>query len=197
MRRTNNQEGGFSLLEVVVVMAIMMVVLSFAVFASNNVLPSYKADSALNVVLGTLRQAKQTAIAQRRDVQVWIDQNFSGPDQVQHINYQVAPISGDQPQSMVSIPLPQGTQMVLEPGVPDTPMGFGNDAAVFIGNVEGGPGIMMFRSTGAFTDGNYALLNGTIYLGVPGQASTARAVSIMGGVANVQRYAWDGTQWGR
>jgi len=197
MRTTDNKESGFSLLEVVVVVAIMMLVLSFAVFASSNVLPSYKADSALNVVLGTLRQAKQTAVAQRRDVQVWIDQSFSGPEQLQHINYQVVPISGDQPQSIVSMPLPQGTQMVLESGVPDTPMGFGNDAAVFIGNVDGGPPVMMFRSTGAFTDGNYALLNGTIFLGVPGQASTARAVSIMGGVANVQRYTWSGAEWAR
>ncbi len=197
MRNAKGGENGFSLLEVVVVMGIMTVVLSFAVFASNNVMPNYKADSALNVVLGTLRQAKQTGVAQRRDVQVWIDQTASGPDQAQHINYQVVPVAGDERQPMVSIPLPQGTQMVLEPGVPDTPMGFGNNAAVFIGNMDGGPAVMMFRSNGAFTDGNYALLNGTIYLGVPGQASTARAVTIMGGVANVQRYTWTGTQWTR
>ena len=195
MRNASNQERGFSLLEVVVVLAIMTVVLSFAVFASTNVMPNYKADSALSVVLGTLRQAKQAAVAQRRDVQVWIDQSFSGTDQVQHINFQVVALPGDQPQSVVSIPMPEGTQMVLEPGVPDTPMGFGNVSAVFIGNVEGGPPITMFRSTGAFTDGNYALLNGTIFLGVPGQTSTARAVTIMGGVANVQRYSWTGTEW--
>lgn len=197
MRSTSSQQRGFSLLEVVVVLAIMTVVLGFAVFASTNVMPNYSADSALNVVLGTLRQAKQTAVAQRRDVQVWIDQSFNGPDQVQHINYQVVAIPGDQQQPMVSIPLPGGTQMVLEPGVPDTPMGFGNASPVFIGNVDGGPPITMFRSTGAFTDGNYALLNGTIFLGVPGQTSTARAVTIMGGVANVQRYSWTGSQWTR
>jgi prepilin-type N-terminal cleavage/methylation domain-containing protein len=197
MRSLSNQQLGFSLVEVVVVLAITTVVLSFAVLATTNVMPSYKADSALNVVQGTLLWAKQSAIAQRRDVQVWIDQSFNGPDQVQHINYQVVAIPGDQPQPMVSIPLPEGTQMVLEPGVPDTPMGFGNDSAVLIGNVNGGPPITMFRSTGAFTDGNYALLNGTIFLGVPGRASTARAVTILGGVANVQRYSWTGSEWTR
>ena len=86
MISASDQQRGFSLLEVAVVLLIMTVVLSFAVFASNNVMPNYDADSALNVVQGTLRLAKQNAIAQRRDVQVWIDQSLSGPDQAQHIN---------------------------------------------------------------------------------------------------------------
>jgi prepilin-type N-terminal cleavage/methylation domain-containing protein len=197
MNRTKNSQSGFSLLEVVVVMAIMTVVLSFAVFATTNVMPHYTADSALNVVMGTFRTAKQTSIAQRRDVQVWIDQGFSGPEQAQHINYQVIAIAGDQPQPMVSVALPHGAQLVLEPGVPDTPMGFGNASAVLIGNVDGGPPIMMFRPSGAFTDANYALLNGTLFIGVPGQASTARAVAIMGGVASVVRFSWSGSEWVR
>jgi prepilin-type N-terminal cleavage/methylation domain-containing protein len=197
MNRTKNSQSGFSLLEVVVVMAVMTVVLSFAVFATTNVMPNYTADSALNVVMGTFRTAKQTSIAQRRDVQVWIDQAFSGPEQAQHINYQVIAIAGDQPQPMVSVALPRGAQLVLEPGVPDTPMGFGNPSAVLIGNVDGGPPIMMFRPSGAFTDANYALLNGTLFIGVPGQASTARAVAIMGGVASVVRFSWSGSEWVR
>jgi type II secretory pathway pseudopilin PulG len=197
MRRINDQESGFSLLECVVVVAMMMVIVSFATVSATNVMPSYKADNALDVVLSALRQAHRTAIAQRRDVQVWIDQTFTGTDQVQHINYQVVAIGGDPPQPMVSVALPQGTQLVLEPGVSDTPMAFGNSAAVFIGSLDGGPPIMKFRSTGAFTDSNCAPLNGTIFLGVPGRAATARAVTIMGGVANVQRYAWTGAAWVR
>jgi type II secretory pathway pseudopilin PulG len=197
MNRAKNLQSGFSLLEVVVVLGLMMLILSFAVFSSSNVMPTYTADSALNVVMGTLRAAKQTSIAQRRDVQVWIDQSLSGSDQVQHINYQVMPIAGDQPQQLVSVGLPRGAQLMLEPGVPDTPMGFGNAAAVFIGNVDGGPPIMMFRSSGAFTDANYALLNGTLFIGIPGQPSTARAVTIMGGVANVLRFSWSGSEWVR
>jgi prepilin-type N-terminal cleavage/methylation domain-containing protein len=197
MKRAKSLQSGFSLLEVVVVMALMMAILSFAVFATANVMPNYTADSALNVVMGTLRTAKQTGIAQRRDVQVWIDTTFSGPDQVQHINYQVIATPGDQPQPLVSVALPQGAQLMLEPGVPDTPMGFGNASAVFIGNVDGGPPIMMFRSSGAFTDASYTVLNGTLFIGAPGQASTARAVAIMGGVANVLRFSWSGSEWVR
>lgn len=195
MRRTKNQERGFSLLEAVVVLGLMMVMLSFAIFKSTNMMPNYKADTAQDVVVSALRQARQVGITQRRDVQVWVDQTFSGTDQVQHINYQVVPIGGDQPQPLVSVALPQGAQMVLEGGVPDTPMAFGNSAAVYIGNVGGGPPVMKFRSTGAFTDPNYAPLNGTIFIGVPGQAFTARAVTIMGGTGRVRPYSWTGAAW--
>ena len=195
MRRIRNQENGFSLLEAVVVIGLMMVMMAFAIFKSTSMMPNYKADSAQDVVVSTLRQARQTAITQRRDVEVWIDQTFSGTDQVQHIKYQVVAISGDQPQPLVSVGLPRGSQMVLEPGVPDTPMGFGNNAAVYIGNVGGGPPVMKFRSTGAYTDPVYSPLNGTIFIGVPSQAFTARAVTIMGGTGRVRPYTWSGTTW--
>jgi type II secretory pathway pseudopilin PulG len=195
MRRSKNQKNGFSLLEAVIVIGLMMVMLSFAIFKSTSMMPNYKADTAQDVVVSTLRQARQTGVTKRRDVQVWIDQAFTGTDNAQHINYQVIALGGDPAQQVVSVPLPPGAQMVLEPGVPDTPMTFGNNAAVYIGNVGGGPPIMKFRSTGAFTDPNYAPLNGTIFVGVPNQAFTARAVTIMGGTGRVRPYSWTGAAW--
>jgi type II secretory pathway pseudopilin PulG len=194
MRRTKKQEDGFTLLESVVVIAMMMIMMSFAIFRSSNMIPNYKADSAQDVVVSTLRQARQLALTERRDVQVWIDQGFSGPDSVQHINYQVVTIAGDTPQALVSFGLPKQTQFVLE-GVADTPMGFGNSNAVYIGNVSGGPAIMKFRSTGAFTDSLYNPQNGTVFVGIPSQPFTARAVTIMGGTGRVRPYSWTGTAW--
>jgi Tfp pilus assembly protein FimT len=194
MRRTKKQDNGFTLLESVVVLGIMMVMMSFAIFKSTSIMPNYKADAAQDVVVSTLRQARQLAITERRDVQVWIDQGFSGPDSVQHINYQVVTIAGDLPQALVSVGLPKQTQFVLE-GVADTPMGFGNSNAVYIGNVSGGPAIMKFRSTGAFTDSLYNPQNGTVFVGIPSQPFTARAVTIMGGTGRVRPYSWTGTAW--
>lgn len=198
MRRTKKQDNGFTLLESVVVLGIMMVMMSFAIFKTTSIMPNYKADAAQDVVVSALRQARQLAITERRDVQVWFDQGFSGPGPVQHINYQVVTILGDQPQPQVSVGLPLGTQFVLE-GVPDTPMGFGANAAIYIGSngamVGGGPPIMKFRSTGSFTDSVYSPLNGTIFVGVPNQAFTARAVTIFGGTGRVRPYSWTGTTW--
>jgi type II secretory pathway pseudopilin PulG len=198
MRRTKKQDNGFTLLESVVVLGIMMVMMSFAIFKTTSIMPNYKADAAQDVVVSALRQARQLAITERRDVQVWFDQGFSGPGPVQHINYQVVTILGDQPQPQVSVGLPLGTQFVLE-GVPDTPMGFGANAAIYIGSngamVGGGPPIMKFRSTGSFTDSVYSPLNGTIFVGVPNQAFTARAVTIFGGTGRVRPYSWTGSTW--
>jgi type II secretory pathway pseudopilin PulG len=198
MRRTKKQDNGFTLLESAVVLGIMMVMMSFAIFKTTSIMPNYKADAAQDVVVSALRQARQLAITERRDVQVWFDQGFSGPGPVQHINYQVVTILGDQPQPQVSVGLPLGTQFVLE-GVPDTPMGFGANAAIYIGSngamVGGGPPIMKFRSTGSFTDSVYSPLNGTIFVGIPNQAFTARAVTIFGGTGRVRPYSWTGTTW--
>src|SRR5580693_179797 len=46
MRRTKKQDNGFTLLESVVVLGIMMVMMSFAIFKSTNIMPNYKADGA-------------------------------------------------------------------------------------------------------------------------------------------------------
>ncbi len=102
-----SNEDGFSLLEAVVVIGMMMVMMSFAIFKSTNMMPNYKADTAQDVVVSALRQARQLGITQRRDVQVWVDQDLTGVDQVQHINYQVVTIGGDTPQPVVSVALPR------------------------------------------------------------------------------------------
>ena len=76
-------------------------------------------------------------------------------------------------------------------------MAFGNTAAVYIGNTSGGPPIMQFNPTGTFTDNTgTAILNGSVFLGIPGQASTARAVTIMGGTGRVRQYTWNGASIG-
>ena len=85
---------------------------------------------------------------------------------------------------------------MLTSGVPDTPMGFGNKAAIYIGNTGGGPAFMEFTSTGQFTDQTgFNTLNGTVFIGVTGQTNTARAVTIMGGTGRVRPYTYIGSSW--
>jgi len=47
---------------------------------------------------------------------------------------------------------------------------FGNSAPIYFGGLSGGPPIMKFSTTGAFIDGGNSLVNGTVFLGIPGQA---------------------------
>jgi hypothetical protein len=79
--------------------------------------------------------------------------------------------------------------------VPDTPMAFGNCAAVCLENLVGGPPTMKFTPSGTFIDAGNTLVNGTIFLGTPGNPMTARAVTILGATGRIRQYHWNGTTW--
>lgn len=196
MKNTKNQMKGFSLLECLIVVAVVGILGTMAIANTSGGLQNAQAESAVSSVVGQLRVARMVAIAQRRNVVVTIDTTQSGPDNVQHVNYQVVPANGEPEQPMESVQLPGGMQFLLEAGVPDTPMQFGNSAAVsFSGDGTQTSSVMQFTPTGAFTDGNNNVLNGTIFLGMPDTPTTARAVTVFGGVGDVQRFTWTGSEW--
>jgi len=201
MRKTIRTERGFTLLESVVVIGIMMVLMGIAIIQSLGTMESYQVNSASNIVVSQLRVAEQLAISQRRPVRIWID-TAPESDNRYHVKYQVQPagtFTTETAGPVVSVPLPGPTQFILESTVPDTPMGFGNSAAVYLGNppVNGGPSIMQFNPTGTFTDNSGTnLLYGTVFIGVPNLPLTARAVTIMGGTGRVRAYRWTGVGTG-
>jgi prepilin-type N-terminal cleavage/methylation domain-containing protein len=200
MKKTSRTQRGFTLLESVVVIGIMMVLMGIAIIQSFGSLESYQVNSAQDVVVSQLRVARQLAIAQRRTVQVWIDTAPEG-DGRYHVKYQVqpAPQTNEVAGPIVSVPLPGTAQFILETGVPDTPMAFGNTAPIYIGNppVSGGPPIMQFNPTGTFTDNTGTnVIYGTVFIGVPNKIATARAVTIMGGTGRVRAYTYAGAGLG-
>jgi len=202
MRKTMRTERGFTLLESVVVIGIMMVLMGIAIIQSLGTMESYQANSASDIVVSQLRVAQRLAISQRRVVQIWIDNAPEASDNRYHIKYQVQPagtFTTETAGPLVSVPLPGPTQLILESGVPDTPMNFGNSAPIYIGNppVNGGPSIMQFNPTGTFTDNSGTnLIYGTVFIGVPNLPLTARAVTVMGGTGRVRAYRWTGVGTG-
>lgn len=191
MRVKNKQEQGFTLLETVVVVGIMGILTAMAIVGSRVPMQNYRANSALDVVSSQLRTARQISISQRRDVIITVDQVGNT------ISYQVQPPpqvgTTELPGPVVTVPLPAQTFFMLEGGVPDTPMKFGNNAAVYIGNLSGGPAGMRFTPTGTFSDGtSNNPINGTIFVGMANQPTTARAVTIMGNTGRVRPYTYVG-----
>lgn len=196
MRKTKRTQRGFSMVETVTVVAIMMILMALAVVQSFGTMESYQANSAMATVVSQLRVARQISIDDRRVVQIWID---SAPesDGRYHVKYQQqpAPQTNEVAGPLVSVPIPAVTQFVLESGVPDTPMAFGNADPVYIGNppVSGGPPIMQFNPNGTFTDSTGTnLLYGTVFIGVPNKTNSARAVTVMGGTGRVRAYTYEG-----
>jgi prepilin-type N-terminal cleavage/methylation domain-containing protein len=198
MRKTNRRERGFTMLEMVLVIAIMMVLGGLAIIQSFGSFESYQANSAVDAVASQLRLARQLAISQRRNVQIQIA--TSTP---LSISYTILPRPGSadpaQP-AVTSIISSKQVTFMQESGVPDTPMAFGtcSGSGVCIASVAGGPAFMQFTSTGQFTDSTgVTTLNGTIFIGVPNQVSTARAVTVMGSTGRVRPYYYIGgtTAW--
>jgi len=195
----NRNEQGFSLIETLVVISVMLILAGITIFKSFGTMENYQANSAMDVVTGQLRVARQLAISQRRSVQVWFN-TYSSPASPYTISYQVQPrpnVVGDAAGPIVTMPLPSTTRFVMESGVPDTPMGFGTcsgNSPVCIGGVSCCPSTMYFSSTGQFGADQYGttVYNGTIFMGIPNQPATARAVTIMGSTGRVRPYTFVG-----
>jgi prepilin-type N-terminal cleavage/methylation domain-containing protein len=193
--RSGNAERGFSLTEVIVVVALGLVISAISVIAYQTTITNYTINASTGSAVGSLRLARETAISKRREVRVYFDQTTPAPDFEQHVETQVIAGAGELPFAMNYAALSRTTQFYVFPGLPDTPMAFGNLSAIYIGGVSDGPPIMKYTTTGAFVDGNNNPINGTIFLGIPGSTVSARAITIMGATGRVRPYYWDGTQW--
>lgn len=185
----DKSQRGFSLLEALTTVALMMIVAGMAIISFGNVLPRAKANSAMDQMLYQLRSARARAIAHRREVQI----QFVGTNQL--TISELWPAGAPPPPTTVSFE--GGATYMVFNTVPDIPppYNFGNAAAIYFGGLAGGPPIMKFTTNGSFIDGGNTLVNGTVFLGITGNVSTARAVTILGATGRVREYHWDGTQW--
>jgi prepilin-type N-terminal cleavage/methylation domain-containing protein len=182
-------QKGFSLLEILTALAIVSIVMGMAMLNYGNVLPNYKANSAMDQLLYQLRSAREKAISHRIEVQI----QFVGTNQIRMTeiwNVGAAP-------APVTYSFEGGAQYVLFSGVPDipAPYNFGKTSAIYFENLSGGPPIMKFTTNGSLIDGGNTLVNGTVFLGIPGRPLTARAISVLGATGRVREYHWDGSAW--
>jgi Tfp pilus assembly protein FimT len=186
-QRLSIPQQGFSLLEGLIAVAIIMIVLGMAMLNFGTVLPNYKANSAMDQLLYQMRSAREKAIAHRIEVQV----QFVGTNQIKMTEIWTV---GTAP-APVTVSFEGGAQFTTLAAVPDTPMAFGNSSAIYFAGVSGGPPVMKFSTNGSFIDGGNTLVNGTVFLGIPGRPSTARAITILGATGRVRPYHYDGTAW--
>jgi prepilin-type N-terminal cleavage/methylation domain-containing protein len=187
------RERGFSLLEVMVVIVIIMVVSAMAIFALQPELQSAKADTTMRQVLEQMRQAREFSIANRRYVQITFPL-VSGNYQVTMTELNAVPFGpGGANVVLSTMPVQPPSTFYIFPHSADTPDGYGNASSIeFEGTNGGPPGGMAFQSDGTLVDlATFQPINGSLFLGVQNQPATARAVTVLGSTGRVR--GWRGT----
>jgi prepilin-type N-terminal cleavage/methylation domain-containing protein len=204
-QRNRRAEQGFSFLELVTVVGIIAILASFAVMSTVSSTYNSRANAAMDSVISQLRTAREMAISMRRNVLVQI----TTPNKIQ---LTVETLPGEAPGATIAPAylndnVAGGAQFYVFPGVPDTPMNFGNSQPINFAPASGGSSglSVMFSTSGTLvgttltsgfsTVGNNNPVNASIFIGIPGQQNTARAITILGATGRVRSYFWTGQSW--
>ena len=189
-RRSHNHERGFSMIELVMVCIIICTIAAIALIQINPSLQSARSDNAMRIVLDQLRQAREYSITNRRYVQIAFSTVSSQP-QIVITQWNTLTAGGGTTNPVLStVYVPSPMQYTVVSGMPDTPDGFGNGAAIAFkieGTSTAPTGNMLFQSDGELIDSvTNNPIDGTIFLGVTGNKSSARAVTVLGSTARVR-----------
>jgi prepilin-type N-terminal cleavage/methylation domain-containing protein len=188
-------ERGISLIEMMVVVAIVGGLISMTVMQIGAVRPGFQADGAMRVVMAQLNFARETAISQRRRVEL----TFTDGSWVRVIRHE---LTNNDTTVLQEVPFEGGVQFGLAPQVPDTPDEFGYTQPINFGQANR----YMFNTEGMFVDTAGNPLNGTVFLLIPTggagggptyQPGSVRAVTVLGSTGRVRGFRWDGGQWRR
>ena len=186
---TLGNESGFSLLEILVVVAIMGTVAAMAIMVSPAFTQHARAEAGIAQATDALRLARETAISQRRNVLL----QFVGLTAIRTVRQDIGAngvVTGTT--VLNTVEFENRVQFRLQPGVPETVGGLpGNGTATSFGASP----TRMFTSEGTFVDQQGDPLNGTLFLSVPGDPSSARAITVFGPTALIRAWRWNGQEW--
>jgi Tfp pilus assembly protein FimT len=182
-------EEGSSLVDLLVSVGIIIIVFGMAFEGYQNALPSMRADGAMELLEAQLRQAREVSIDQRRYVTV----TFQGTSEFVAT---VVGINGGANTQLYDYFLSNHMKYVLFSGIGDTPDKYGNSAAVNY-NCTGStlPCTITFNSDGSVQDGQSGSSNGSIFIGIAGQTTTARALTILSATGKIKTWRYTGIAW--
>lgn len=207
MRETTNSQRqiGFSLLEMLVVVAIGFVIAGITFVSLRPLLNKSHIDTAYETTLMVLRNTRHLAITQGHEYIV----TFSGAAGTMTVQYQPPPPVGSTTYPVVQFvntySIPTDASFAVKTGFPaSTPDGFGTGAL----NVDfgytptggtGGSSTIVFMPDGSARDGtspgnggNYS--SGVVYLTMPSSVMTdSRAISVWGATGRIRGWRLDVT----
>ena len=191
-------QRGFSLIELIMVIAIVLIITAGALIQFTPVLKSARAENALQTTLGQVRNARGLAIDQRRKYRL----SFLASRTIQLDQVVVDPATNIQSFLFVStIDLPVDTEFIAITGIPTSGSGTTPDSLPTTGaaidfdlDFGGGGTQIFFQPDGRALDAAGRLNNGVVYVARSGELMSSRAVSILGATGRVK--GWHLTQSG-
>jgi prepilin-type N-terminal cleavage/methylation domain-containing protein len=188
--RRFGQDRGFTMVELIMAIAIGLIVMGMAMGGVPGMLRQSRADGGLALAASGLRAAREMAISSRRNVRVTFGSNTIINTRVEYCATPCTPAT-----TVVRTTTLEGRVVFRAPtGItPDTDDAFGKTATDGINLGSLVPA--MFTTDGSFVNSNGDVLNGTIFLGVPNEVITTRAISIFGPTGAMRLWKWDGRAW--
>jgi prepilin-type N-terminal cleavage/methylation domain-containing protein len=197
--------GGFSLLEMLIVVSVILILSAFAVMTLQPMLQAEHVNNAYNTTLTSLRRTREAAAGDMRIYVLTFGLPVGGATpNGGTITVTQNSTSGAQ---LFTATLPVDITFHIEPGIPTSPLaapttpdGFGSAANVFDfdqGIGAGGANTIYFYPDGTAHDVNGNINNGVVYLGMPGSLMTCRAITLWGATSRIRgwRLYKQGTTW--
>ena len=187
MTRTTDNRG-FSLVELMVVVAIMATVAATAVLLTPEFRRQARADSGIQQAMNAVRFAREIAVSQRRNVRLV----FVAPNRIQLVREDINAAGVVIGTTLMSTIFLEGAMEFRQfAGQGDTGDGFG-----LAGPIAFGPSATrLFTSEGSFVTAAGQPLNGTLFLGRINEPKSARAITVFGPTALIKAWRWDGVKW--
>jgi len=177
---------GFSLIEMMVVIGILIIVTGMSVMSLQPALREQRVTNAYNITLMAMRQARDTAVAQRQTYIVTFTHNTIPPDTITLTQGATGNVV-----STLQLPLDLSFQTLT--GIPTaagtTPDNFGLGAVAldFDQNVAGGtPTVINFMPDGSGQDGAGNINNGVLYIARTGELYSSRAITFWGATGRLR-----------
>lgn len=193
------KQAGFSMLELLIVIAIIAVLAAVAIFNLPTALRAMRVNNGYQTLLTQMRMARESAVAKRTIFYL----TFDNPAQNIRLTQRTAGVD----QVISTVPLPYDIQFTVVPGMPNTgattPDNFGTGATAIdldIGNNGGVVNQIFFYPDGSARDNLGRVDSGVIYICRAGDLMSCRAVSIYGATGRIRgwqltRNPAGGVQW--
>ena len=186
IHRKTRYSSGFSLLEILAVLAIILVAAAVSLPMLNLALQDASVSNGYDTTLMTIRQAREAAITQRR---VYIV-TLTTPNSIS-----IAPKNEAADALIVNLTMPKDVEYTAITGIPNTtsttPDGFGTGpstgAICFdVGVTSTGTNTLYFWPDGSARDANGNMNSGVVYIARKNDLMSSRAITVWGASGRIR-----------